>query len=105
MNPDSSEIFGLTPNVYLLVEVISNSLVVEGDRYGGTLLFDELHVFNEQQFVGGRDAESADLGVTIVTKIKQLRPGIRCEPECRPPSLNSSRPLLLSQSIWGTFHR
>jgi len=70
MNPDAGEMLGLTPKVYLLVEVISDSLIIEGDRHGSTLLFDELHVFNEQQFIGGRDAEAADLGVTIVTKIK-----------------------------------
>ena len=59
----------------MLVEVVRDSLVVEGDRYGSTLLIDELNVFDEQQVIRRRDSKTANLSVTIITKINQLCPG------------------------------
>ena len=82
VNPDTSKRFRLASCIALLVKIVSDRRIVEGDRHRRALLFDELHVFNQQQIIRGRNAEATDLRVTVVTEIQQLRPRIRREPEC-----------------------
>lgn len=81
VNPNASKLFWSASGIALLVKVVSDSRVVEGNRHRRALLFNELHVFNQQQIVSGRDAEAANLRITVVTEIQQLRPRIRREPE------------------------
>ncbi|MCH7728981.1 MAG: hypothetical protein IH991_21235 [Planctomycetes bacterium] len=55
--------------------------IIERNMGPGADLFDNLNVFNEQQVVARRDAEPADLGVSIITQEQQLRPGGWAEAE------------------------
>jgi len=67
MNPNPSELLGPATCVDLSVEESGDRFVVELDMRKGTVLLNNLNVFNKQRIVVGRDPESADLGFAVIT--------------------------------------
>ena len=68
MHPHTGELFRPPFGIDLLVEVVGDGLVIEGDMRPGADLLDESNILNQQQVVAGGNAEAADLGVTVITQ-------------------------------------
>ena len=68
VQPNSGELFWPAPTVDLRIEEIGNRLVVEGNMHAVAILFDELHVFDEQQIIARRNSETADFRFAVVTQ-------------------------------------
>ncbi len=90
VQPDAAELFRLPAGIDLSVEEVGHCVVVEPDRGGMALLPHEAHVLDQQQIVGGREAEATDLGVTGIPQKQQFRPRIRSEPQQRALRLEPS---------------
>ncbi|MGY8800344.1 MAG: hypothetical protein ACKVG4_16415, partial [Longimicrobiales bacterium] len=69
VQPDAAELFRLETRIYLFVVEIGDGFVIElnGDRRA--LLTYQTDVLNQQQIIGRRDGEAADLGVARIPQI------------------------------------
>ena len=80
VNPDPAALLGAVALVELVVEVVSDCAVVEGDEDLGAALLDEDDIAHIQEVSGTRDPEPTDLGRAEITQVEQLRPRGRAEP-------------------------
>ena len=82
VQPDTAELFGFQTGIHLFVVEIGDGFVIElnGDRRA--LLTYQTDVLNQQQIIGRRDGEAADLGITRVPQVQQLGPRVGGEPDC-----------------------
>ncbi len=76
MHPDPCKTLGLELFANAVIEMVRHGLVVELDGDRRAALFDQADVFDEQQFVRGRDGKAADFRIPQVTQEQQLGPGI-----------------------------
>ena len=89
MQPDPGELLGTASCIDLLVEQLRYGIIIERDADGGAGLAYQPDLFHQQQVVGRRDPEPADLSGPEITQEQQLGPGGRCEPQRRRPSAAS----------------
>ena len=83
VQPDPAELIGPPSLIDLLLKEIRHRLIFESHRHNRRHLRDQDQVFDQQQIVGRRDPEPANLGRTAVTQEDPLRPGRRTEAERR----------------------
>ncbi len=67
MDPDSGELFRATSGIDLNVEEIGDRFVVKRHVRPSADLLDQRDVFDEQQIVGRRDAETADFRLALIS--------------------------------------
>ncbi len=77
VQPNPGELLWLSAGIYLVIEQISHSLIVETDAGSSGFLLDCDKILYIEQVICFGDSKASDLGIAAISKIQQLGPGCR----------------------------
>ena len=100
VDPDPAALLRAATEIYLLLEVLRDRHIIEGDVGLCAALPDQLDLFHQQQIIRASDPERPDFRGAQVTQEQQLRPRGR-----RKPQLRSSQWSALLRSLFRVEHR
>ncbi len=77
VQPNSGELLWLSASIYLAVEEISHSLIVETDTGSSDFLFDSDKVLYIEQVICLGNSKTSDFSIAAISEKQQLGPGCR----------------------------